>query len=342
LIRPQQTTGPGGGDVYFGRDLVNQTFTFVQGQSGFSTPTSSQDIFYLHVLALDGTPATGAEVYLNDSLLGHPDANGYFRIDITRGEHTVRLAFRGQNETFPVHGFETGSPVFSSGADAVLVFLSVSLMPLLLPIVAIAVSFDAIARERVQGSLELLLSRRVRREGILVGKFLGAFLSIALPVIMVLFAGLGVVTLASGRAPALPLAVAFMLASLFLVTIYVLLMLIFSTLAKSVGTAVVFGVVVWLVFNVLFNFLAFLLLFSSGRNPTSRSFYETLSLIYLFDPNTLFQMLVSLALPSSGSSFFVIPSSGLLGPAPVIAAGVIWIAVLFLGAIFLFARKAEV
>ncbi|TLZ56253.1 MAG: hypothetical protein E6K15_06465 [Methanobacteriota archaeon] len=341
-IRPTQTAGPGPGGVYFGRDLVNQTFTLVQGQSGFSTPTSSQDLFYLHVLALDGIPATGADVYLNDTLLGHPDANGYFRIDVTPGEHTVRLAFRGQNQTFPVRGFESSGPIFSSGADAVLVFLSISLMPLLLPIVAIAVSFDAIARERVQGSLELLLSRRVRREGILVGKFLGAFLSITLPVIVVLFAGLGVVTLASGRAPALSLAVAFMLASLFLVAIYVLLMLIFSTLAKSVGTAVVFGVVVWLVFNVLFNFLAFLLLFSSGRNPTSRSFYETLSLLYLFDPNTLFQMLISLALPSTGSTFFVIPSSGFLGPAPVIAAGVIWIVVLFLAAIVLFARKSEV
>jgi Cu-processing system permease protein len=340
VIRPTSTNGLGQGGVFFDPSLGNETFTVNQGQSGFSTPTSSEQIYYLHVLARDGTPATGADVYLNDTLLGHPDANGYFRVDITPGRHTVRLVFGGREQTFYAEGFPSGGPVFSSGADAVLVFLSVSLMPLLLPIVAIAVSFDTIARERVQGSLEILLSRRVRREGILVGKFLGVFLSVAFPVIAVLLAGLGVVTLVSGHAPGLPLAAAFILSGLFLVAVYVLLMLIFSTLAKSVGTAVVFGVVLWLVFNVLFNFLVFLALASVGGNVTSRSFYETLSLLYLFDPNTLFQMLVSLAIPSMTQSFSLIPP-GFLGPGPVIAAGVVWIVGLFLLATFLFARKSE-
>lgn len=324
-------------------ELRNETVTIVSGGYGYSGPFGSSNGEYFHILTLQGTPATEASIYLNDTLVGHPDANGFFSTEITPGEHTLKVTYKGWEQTFPVYGYPTYGPTYESGADAVLLGISYSFMPLILPIVAIAVSFDAIARERAQGSLELLLCRRVRREGILAGKFLGAFASIAVPVVAVLLAGAGVVAAVSGRAPTASFVAAVVLSSLFLVSVYVLLMLLFSSLAKSVGTAVVFGVVVWLFFNLLFSFLMVFFLFAVGSNPTNPGFFSALAGFFLLDPNLIFQMLVAFAIPTSGGGnggFSLVPT-GYLSLASVLAAAALWIVVPLVLTMFVFRRKAE-
>src|SRR5207249_8389591 len=151
------------------------------------------------------------------------------------------------SEPYPANGVTQTGPVYPNGAHLVLVLLA-ALLHLVVPIMSIAISFDAIARERAQGSLELLLARRVRREGILAGKFLGAFASVAIPTVGVLLGGIALVTALSGRSPTGGFAATTLGGVLFLIAVYVLLMLPFSTLATHVGPAVVFGLVTCLVF----------------------------------------------------------------------------------------------
>ncbi len=325
----------------WGPNATFQTGRFSWGST--SGPFGTETSYPFQVMTTDGLPATAADVYLDGNLTGHPDANGYFSRPLPAGNHWVNITYGGYVQSTPLQGTTTTGPEYTNGADAVLIGLVGSFMGLILPVMAIAVSLDAIARERAQGSLELLLVRRVRREGILAGKFLGAFTAIALPVIVVLLAGIAVVTSVSGRAPTTTFALAVFGASFFLIAVYVLLMLLFSSLAKSVGTAVVFGVVAWLFFNLIFSFITEFLLLSSGGFYFSSSFYTTLLTTYLFDPNTVFQLILGAAVPATGGGglYGIVIPTGYLAVEVIALAAVLWIAVPFVLTIFVFRRKAE-
>lgn len=320
------------------------TFSFGRFTYGYSSgPYGTDSSYTFQVMTTDGYPASGADIYFDGNLTGHPDANGFYMGKLAAGTHTLNVTYEGYSESQTLQGYSSG-PAYENGADAVLVGLVGTFMGLILPIMAIAVSFDAIARERAQGSLEVLLARRVRREGVVLGKFLGAFTAIAVPVVGVLLAGIAAVTSMSGRAPTTVFAVAVFGASLFLVAVYVLLMLLFSTLAKSVGTAVVFGVVTWLFFNLLFSFVTTFLMLSMGGFYYSSEFYTTLLTAYLLDPNMIYQMIMGATIPMTGGSGFgyglVIPTGYLELSTILIAAGV-WIVVPLVITMYVFRKKAE-
>lgn len=327
--------------VSFGGFPSNRTFTLgAVGTISSGGPVGSETIFYTQVLTVDGFPATGADVYVNDTLSGHPNAEGYFSASLNQSIQTVRIAYDGYEESYTLSGGSpSGGTIYQNGADAVLLTIT-TFFGLLLPIAAIAISFDAVARERAQGSLEILLARRVAREGILTGKFLGAFASVALPVTIVLLAGAGFVTLASGKAPTGSFIAGVVASSLFLVAVYILLMLLFSTLAKSVATAVVFGIVLWLFFNLFFSFITTFILFSSGGSFFNPGTYGTLVTLQLFDPNILFSMLVALAVPMSGGYAGLVPT-GYVSTAEVVVAAILWVTVLFVVTLFVFRKRAE-
>ncbi len=339
----------GGGSTYFGTDQYpfpapNQTFSVGRFNYGTTSgPMGSQTSFSFQAMTTEGYPATTAEVSVDGNFTGHPDANGFFSAPLSEGTHIVNITLGGYEQDYPLQGFPSYGPQYTNGADAVLIGLVGSFMSLILPIMAIAVSFDAIARERAQGSLELLLARRVRREGILAGKFLGAFAAIALPVVVVLLAGIAVVTSVSGRAPTTTFALAVFGACLFLIAVYTLLMLLFSSLAKSVGTAVVFGVVTWLFFNLIFSFLTTFLLLTGGGYYNSSGFYTTLLTTYLFDPNTVFQLILGAAVPTTGGGglFGIVIPTGYLGNDAIALAAILWIAIPLILTILVFRKKAE-
>lgn len=328
------------GMMGFSTSPTNATFTAAVGTASSYSPLGSVSVTTVHVMTSDGYPATGASVLLDGALQGHPDANGFYSMSLPEGEHTLNVTYQGYSESYFVFGHASSGPTYENGADFVLLMMSLTFLPLVLPIAAIAVSFDAIARERAQGTLEVLLARRVRREGVVMGKFLGAFTAVAVPVALVLLAGVGVLTWVSGKTPTTTLAVTVLVSSLFLVAVYTLLMLLFSTLAKSVGTAVVFGVVVWLFFALFFSVLTTLLFVSTGGSLLDPGVYNALLATQLLDPNMIFQMLVGLALPVTGGSSGLI-STGYLSPASIVAAGVAWIVVLLLLTVWVFRRKAE-
>lgn len=322
----------------------NATFMLGRFTYGTSTgPFGTQTSFSFQVMGTDGFPATAAEVYLDGNASGHPDVNGFYIAPLPQGSHTVNVSYAGYAQSSELRALPPSGPEYENGADGVLITLVGGFLGLILPVMAIAVSFDSIARERTQESLEVLLARRVRREGILAGKFLGAFAAIALPVVVVLLAGVAFVTSASGRAPTTTFAVAVFGATLFLIAVYVLLMLLFSTLAKSVGTAVVFGVVTWLFFNLIFSFLSTFLLLSSGGSYFSSGLYTTLLSTYLFNPNTVFQLILGAAVPATGggSQFGIVIPTGYLDDGVIALAAVLWIAVPFILNVVVFRKKAE-
>jgi ABC-type transport system involved in multi-copper enzyme maturation permease subunit len=78
------------------------------------------------------------------------------------------------------------------------------------------------------------------------------------PISAVSLMGVGVIAWQSGNAPTGELVWGFLIYTVFLIAIFVLLQMIFSTLAKTTGTAILSGIGVWIFFFMLFDLLLLL------------------------------------------------------------------------------------
>ena len=290
---------------------------------------------------LNGTPAAGADVLVNGTALGATDANGflYHRFDSGAWNVTVR------DGTYSVENDITATPSpfailpLLQGPDALLLFLGVELMNLFAPIIAIAMSYDAVAKERMQGSLEILLSRPASRTGIAVGKFLGSFLSVGLPMLGVLLGALVGVAGVSGKWPDAAFAAAFVVGTLGLIAAYVLIMQIFSTLARSGGTAMLSALVVWIVFNIAWS-LVFYAVETAFHIETGTPAAFTLSTVTaLFNPNLVYSLFVTTFMPAAVTGLFGTTGGGDLPAWVGPAAMLVWIAILLAIAVYVFRKR---
>jgi Cu-processing system permease protein len=294
------------------------------------------DEFSVHVLDLAGAPARG-RVLVNGTEAGtlNPDT-GFLYLELSPGLWNVTLDIEGEPPvSSPVYVPEEGGPAFLSGPDFVLLVVA-SLSGLVISIFAIVLSFDAVSKERVQGTMDLLLSRPASRTGVLLGKFLASFSAVAIPVTLVNLAGIGVISSASEKAPTGYFAAAFVGYSLLLIAYYALLQLTLSTLAKTSGTAVLFGVLLWLLLNILYSIVTFVVasVFSGGDPAT---FFRIQQYAGLGNPSSIVGMLISLSAPGGLGVFGAGTTldAGIVG-----AAAVAWFLLLFSTALWVFHKRA--
>lgn len=132
----------------------------------------------------------------------------------------------------------------------------------LVPLVSIALTFDAINGEFNRRTLSRVLAQPVYRDALLAGKFLGGLLTLAVvfTAIWLLIIGVGILQLGvpptaeeSGRA------LWFLLATIFYGGIWMALALLFSTIFRSPATAALASIAVWLFFLVFWEIVAGLL-----------------------------------------------------------------------------------
>ena len=289
---------------------------------------------------INGTAAAGADVSVNGTSIGATDANGFFHHRFDDGAWSVRVTDGGlyQERDLTVARNPLAILPLLQGPDALLLFLGVELMNLFAPIIAIAMSYDAVAKERMQGSLELLLARPASRTGLAVGKFLGSFLSVGLPMLGILLGALVGVAGVSGSWPDATFALAFVLGTLGLIAAYVLIMQIFSTLARSAGTAILSAIVVWFVFNIAWSlvFLAVETAFHiEGGTPAAIALSTATS---LYNPNTVYTLLVTTFMPASALGLFGTTGGGSLPDWVGPGAMVLWIAVLLVLSVYVFRK----
>ena len=142
------------------------------------------------------------------------------------------------------------------------------------------------------------------------------------------------ITAVSGKGPTGGNAAAFLGASLLLIAFYGLIQLIFSSFAKTSATAVLFEVLVWLLFNLLYSIVTILVagvLF--GSDPAG--YFRFMQVSGLGNPTSICSMLVSLAAPT------ILQGTGTaLDPALPAAAAVVWFVILLVLALWTFQRKA--
>ena len=263
------TTGMG---FYYSEDpLANQVFV-----PGIPVPYESLGVLALvddldgqdrvddvmvHVVDMTGSPVQGAQADAA-GVVNSTDANGVAILhDLGKGQHNVNVTWDGLPgvttvASVSVTAERTEQDPFAfalEGPDQVLSLVAQIAIGLLGPIYVIALCFDTISREKLSGSIDYLLCRPMGRRAVIGGKFLGVLGALMVPITAVSMIGVGIIAWVSGHSPSSGAVLGFLGYTVLLIGIFALLQMIFSTLAKTTGTAVLSGIGLWLFFFLLFS-----------------------------------------------------------------------------------------
>ncbi len=186
--------------------------------------------------------------------------------------------------------------LFTTGQSPLPAF--VEFLPILVPLIAIALEFDSINGEFNKRTMSRVLAQPIYRDALMLGKFLGALftLAIVLTAIWLLIIGMGLVTLGVAPTGEQVLRMVFLL----LVTIvyggiWLALALVFSTAFRSPATAALASIAVWLFFLILWDIITGLVgqALSPGDALNQAQISLTLSRV---SPNTLFGEIMAVLL----------------------------------------------
>jgi len=204
--------------------------------------------------------------------------------------------------------------LFTTAQDPLPAF--VFFLAILVPLIAIALSFDSINGEFSRRTLSRVLAQPVYRDALLLGKFLGGLLTLTVvfSAIWLLIFGIGIYRLGvpptaeeTGRA------IWFLLATIFYGGIWMALAMLFSTIFRSSATAALASIAVWAFFIFFWNIVVGLLLPALGpRQITDVNDLVTLSQLQLvlsrISPITLYADIATIMLqPSERFLGFVLP-----------------------------------
>ncbi len=190
-----------------------------------------------------------------------------------------------------------------------------SFMGFLIPLVAIALGFDAVNGEFSRRTMSRILAQPIYRDAVLFGKFLGGLLvlGIALVTLWLLMTGLGILLL--GLPPtgdALARGLAYLAATLAYAGVWLALAICLSTLIAAPATSALAALSIWLVVSVFWSMIAPLLAqWIAPINPLDPmsvvAQFETQQAISRLSPGTLYgemtQMLLDPAARTLGPIF---------------------------------------
>jgi ABC-2 type transport system permease protein len=204
--------------------------------------------------------------------------------------------------------------LFTTAQDPLPAF--VGFLGFLVPLIAIALAFDAINGEFNRRTMSRVLAQPIYRDALLLGKFLAglATLALVLAAIWLLIIGVGIVMLGvppNGEEVARILW--FLLASIFYGGVWLALALLFSILFRQPATAAMASIAVWLFFMVFWGILASLV--AQALKPVRIGLIqEVLAQAQLeltltrLSPNTLYsEVMLALLQPTIRSFGFVLP-----------------------------------
>jgi ABC-2 type transport system permease protein len=138
-------------------------------------------------------------------------------------------------------------------------FSFIGLLGFLIPLVAIALAFDAVNGEFNRRTLSRVLAQPIYRDALLMGKFLGALLSlsIALIALWLLVIGLGLLLL--GLPPSTEEMVrmlGFLVATIAYGGVWLALALLFSVIFRAPATAALAALGTWLLFSLFWTIIS--------------------------------------------------------------------------------------
>lgn len=180
----------------------------------------------------------------------------------------------------------------------------------LLPLVAIALGFDAVNGEYSRRTMSRILALPIYRDAVLFGKFLGGLLvlGIALLTLWLLMTGLGILFL--GLPPSgsdLVRGLAYLVVTLAYAGVWLALAITFSTVIRSPATSALAALSVWLVLSIFWGMIAPLI--ASAISPLDPldpmsvlSQFETQQAVARLSPQTLYGEVTAVLLDPSTRS----------------------------------------
>lgn len=192
----------------------------------------------------------------------------------------------------------------------------VGFLGFLVPLIAIALAFDAINGEFSRGTMSRILAQPIYRDALLFGKFLAGLFTLALVLttIWLLILGFGIVRL--GLPPGgeeVARSLWFLLATIFYGGIWLALALVFSVIFRQPATAALASIAVWLFFMVFWGIIASILAqvlqpvqFGLPQEVLAQTQLE--QMLARISPNTLYtETTLALLRPSIRSFGLVLP-----------------------------------
>jgi len=180
----------------------------------------------------------------------------------------------------------------STGPNAVL-FMSALFVAFVGSIAAVSLSFDSIVKEKLQHSLDLLLCRPVSKREILLGKFLGLWAALSLPGIILLLVAILSVANVAGM-PSKRMIFGFIVFTVIFFGIFISIQQIFSTISKTLGTAIISGISVWFLFTMFWALVSLSIAYLMGMPmetiQTNPDYNLLRSRIDLFSPIGAYDM----------------------------------------------------
>jgi ABC-2 type transport system permease protein len=185
-----------------------------------------------------------------------------------------------------------------------------SFLGFLLPLVAIALGFDAINGEFARRTMSRLLAQPIYRDAILFGKFLGGLLviGIALLTLWLLMTGLGILFL--GLPPSggdVARGIAYLAATLAYAGVWLALAIAFSSFIRSPATSALAALSVWLVMTVFWGmivpFVASVIAPLDPLDPMSvLAQFEAQQAVARLSPQTLYSEITAMLLDPAARS----------------------------------------
>lgn len=184
--------------------------------------------------------------------------------------------------------------LFTSAQDPLPAF--VGFLGILVPLIAIALSFDAINGELSQRTMSRVLAQPIYRDAVLFGKFLAGLFTLALVLTTIWLLVVGIGVLALGVPPGgeeVARSLWFLLLTIFYGGIWLALSMVFSIKFRKPATAALASIAVWLFFTIFWDVIAGLL--AQMLQPTQVGFLEQAvartrieMALSRFSPNTLY------------------------------------------------------
>lgn len=186
----------------------------------------------------------------------------------------------------------------------------------LVPLVAIALAFDAINGEFSRRTLSRVLSQPIYRDALLLGKFLGTFFTLALVLAAIWLLVYGVGLLGTGIPPSgeeVARSILFLIATIIYSGFWMALAMLFSTIFQQSATAALASIAVWLFFTAFWEILVSLT--AQGLRPIQFGFIDEVIaqsqleiMLSRISPNTLFvESAIALLSPAVRSLGLVLP-----------------------------------
>jgi ABC-type transport system involved in multi-copper enzyme maturation permease subunit len=219
------------------------------------------------------------------------------------------------------------------GPDDVLMQVAGLFMGMVIPIIAIGISFDSISREKISRSIIFLLSRPIGKRSIALGKFMGSLIAISIPLTLVSLIAVGIISSVTSESPSAGFVAGFIVVTIAFLTLFILLQQIFSTLARTTGTAILAGLGIWLFFYMFFGLIILGINAAMGNQLYSQQYFEVANVMSLLSPNGIYSFMINAISPTTGGAPIGIPEW-----APF-ASFFIWFFLLFAGTIEIFRKR---